>query len=74
MKAPIIKPKVKLVGVDGNAFNLLGIAATELRRAGADKEYIDMVIKKATSSDYEHLIATIAKGFDLLDEDYEVEI
>ena len=28
------KPKAKLIGADGNVFNLIGIASSSLKRAG----------------------------------------
>jgi len=56
MKGPITKPTVKLVGEDGNAFSILGRVKEALRRAGADKEYIDKYLNAATSGDYDHLL------------------
>ena len=45
MKAPDVKPEVKLVGEDGNAFAVMGKAKNALRKAGADKEYVDIVFQ-----------------------------
>ena len=56
MKGPITKPTVKLVGEDGNAFFIMGLVKQALRRAGADKEYIDKYLNAATSGDYDHLL------------------
>ena len=56
MKGPLNKPTVKLVGEDGNAFSIMGSVKQALRRAGADKEYIDKYLKEATSGDYDHLL------------------
>ena len=56
MKATITKPSVKLIGQDGNAFAIMGNIKRELKRAGADKEYIDEYLKEATSGDYNHLL------------------
>ena len=44
MKGPQTKPTVKLTGEDGNAFSIMGIVKQSLRRAGADKEYIDKYV------------------------------
>jgi len=44
MKAPSIKPTVKLIGQDGNAFAVMGSIKQALKNAGADKEYIDQYI------------------------------
>lgn len=40
MKKPEIKPTVKLIGHDGNAFSIMGRVKQALKRAGADKEYV----------------------------------
>ena len=57
MKGPETKPTVKLIGHDGNAFSIMGCVKQALKRAGADKEYIDEYLNKATSGDYYHLLA-----------------
>ena len=56
MKAPAIKPTVKLIGHDGNAFSIMGRVKKALMRTGADKEYIDKYLSEATSGDYDHLL------------------
>ena len=56
MKGPQTKPTVKLVGHNGNAFSILARVKQSLRRAGADKEYIDKYLKEAISGDYDHLL------------------
>jgi len=58
MKAPETKPEVELVGEDGNAFAILGRVKKALRKAGADQEYIESYLNKATSGDYDHLLQT----------------
>jgi hypothetical protein len=62
MIGPEIKPTVKLVGHDGNAFSIMGRVKQALTRAGADKEYIDQYLSEATSGDYDHLLA-ITMGY-----------
>ena len=57
MKGPRYKPKVKLVGEDGNAFAIIGRVAVALRRAGADSEYIEKYRDRATEGDYNNLLA-----------------
>ena len=59
---------VTLIGQDGNAFNLMGIVSREMREAKDDagerictKEDIDMFLKEAMSSDYDHLLQTCMK-------------
>ena len=61
MKEPSIKPKVKMIGQDGNAFSIMGNIQRALKRSGADKEYIDKYIKEATSGDYNHLLTVSMK-------------
>lgn len=50
--------KVKLVGKDGNAFAILGVMATALRKAGATPDEIKRFQTEATSGDYNNLLAT----------------
>ena len=61
MKAPPSKPTVKLIGQDGNSFAIMGNVKQALKRAGADKEYIDEYLKEATSGDYNHLLTVSMK-------------
>jgi len=65
MKEPIIKPTVKLTGHDGNAFSIMGRIKQALRRAGADREYIDKYLKEATSGDYDNLLVISMEYADL---------
>ena len=55
------KVKLKLVGLDGNAFNIMGAFQRQCRKEGWTTEEIDVVLEDAMSSDYHHLLATIAK-------------
>jgi hypothetical protein len=55
------KVKLKLVGLDGNAFSVMGAFNRQARKEGWTAEEIDTVLKDAMSSDYNHLLATIAK-------------
>ncbi|MBW8001664.1 MAG: hypothetical protein FVQ80_06540 [Planctomycetes bacterium] len=61
---PYKKPKVKLVGEDGNAFAILGKVRKALVRAGATPEEVDKYTKEATTGDYEHLLLTTFKYVD----------
>lgn len=54
----LIKPEVELVGIDGNAFSIIGTVQSALSRAGNDKEVIDSFVNEATSGDYDHVIQT----------------
>ncbi len=56
---------VQLVGLDGNAFSILGRCLQAMRRAGLSQEERDSFHKEATSGNYDHLIATCIKWFDV---------
>ena len=56
MKAPEIKPTVKLVGEDGNAFAIIGRVRKALKRAGADTEYVQKYQDEAMSGDYDNVL------------------
>lgn len=45
-----------LVGVDGNAYAVMGYVQRAMRTANMSKEDQDAYIKDATSSDYNHLL------------------
>jgi hypothetical protein len=53
-----------LVGVDGNAFNLLGLFKTAARKANWTEKEIEFVIWKATSGDYQKLLRTLMEHSD----------
>lgn len=57
-----MKPELKIIGGDGNAFALLAAA-----RRVALKNKMDWIAieKEATSGDYDHLLATLATHFDI---------
>ena len=57
------KPRLKLVGTDGNAFAILGAAQRVARKAGWDSARIDGLLKEAMSGDYTHLLATMQQHF-----------
>jgi len=51
---------VQLIGVDSNAFSVLGVVAQALKRGGVDREEVLAFRKEAMSGDYDHLLATCA--------------
>lgn len=57
--------KVKLVGRDGNAFAVLGECRRAARKAGISQEDTDMFVKKATSGNYDQLLATCLEYFEV---------
>lgn len=65
MKSPKEKPVVKLIGLNGNAFFVMGKVKRALQKAGADREYIDQYLSEATFGDYHHLLAVSMKYVDI---------
>ena len=59
--------KYDLVGVDSNAFSVLAYVKTALRKEGL-RDKIAEYQAKATSSDYDHLLAISIEYIDLANE------
>lgn len=55
------KVKLQLVGLDGNAFFLMGAFEKQARREKWSKEEIKEVLDKCMESDYNHLLAVLAE-------------
>lgn len=73
-----------LVGVDGNAFSIMGYVRSAMKRAKMTSQDIDAYTKDAKSSDYNHLLVVSCEMIDKVnevldlneydeDEDYEDE-
>ena len=58
------KFKFKMVGLDGNAFFILGRFQQGAKKAGWTAEQIKTVMDEATSGDYDHLLATMMEYTD----------
>lgn len=56
------KPKLQLLGQDGNAFFILARASKIAKQSGMDWEAIQ---KEATSGNYDHLLQTMMKYFEV---------
>lgn len=56
---------LQLTGKDGNAFNILGICLQAMRRAGLTEEQVDEFRMEATSGDYQHLLNTCMRYFEI---------
>lgn len=56
---------VKLVGKDGNAFNILGICRRAMKCAYLPESEIEAFTQEATSGDYNHLFATCCEWFNV---------
>ena len=55
------KPTVKLTGVSGNAFAVMGVVSRALRKAGFDQEYIDKYMQESMAGDYNNLLTVAHK-------------
>lgn len=64
--------KYDLVGVDGNAYSIMGYTAHALKREGL-RDKVDQMYKEATSGDYDNLIRVCMKYIDMANEAAEVE-
>lgn len=53
------KVSLQLVGLDGNAYNLMGTFIRQATLENWTQEEIDEVITECKSSDYDHLLATL---------------
>lgn len=54
-----VKVKLTLVGLDVNAFSLMGAFQKAASRQGWNQEDIDEVLDKCQSGDYNHLLTTL---------------
>ena len=64
--------KLQLVGLDGNAFALMGAFQRQARREKWTAEEIDAVLEDARSGDYNHLLGVLIEHCeDSLGEDGE---
>lgn len=61
-----------LVGVDGNAFSIMGYTAKALKRTG-HRDLVDKMQSEAMSGDYDNLIRVCLKYIDIANEDFEDE-
>ena len=61
------KPKVALIGQDGNAFMVLGLCQQAARKAGWTKEQLDQFRTEAMAGDYDHLLQTVMDHFEVVE-------
>lgn len=54
------KINLTLVGLDGNAFSLIGAFMRQAKAEDWSKDEIEAVINEAMSGDYDHLLATLS--------------
>ena len=55
-----------LVGVDGNAFSVMGYVRKAMRQCGKKSDEIEAYTKDAMSSDYNHLLVVSCEMVDKL--------
>lgn len=53
--------KLQLVGLDGNAYSLLGAFKKQAQKEGWTAEEIKAVMDKAMSSDYDNLLCVLSE-------------
>jgi len=63
------KVKMQLVGLDGNAFVLMGAFSLNARKQGWNTTSIGLVLKECRSGDYNHLLCTLMDNIDDSEED-----
>lgn len=49
--------KYSLVGVNGNAYSIMGYTMAAMRQEGFSKAEVSMMLDEAKSADYNHLIS-----------------
>ena len=60
--------KMNLVGLDGNAFSLMGAFSKNAKRQGWSSDDIDKVLVKCLSSDYQTLLSTLVAHTEEVDD------
>lgn len=58
--------RVELTGNDGNAFAVLGRCRRAAESAGLADDEIDAFMTEATAGDYDHLLRTAMRWFDVV--------
>lgn len=53
--------EVRLTGVDGNAFAIIGAVARAMRKAGLTSDEVSEFQKEAMSGDYNHVLQTAVR-------------
>jgi hypothetical protein len=53
------KLNLSLVGLDGNAFSLMGAFRKQAKKEGWSEKEINKVLDEATSGDYSNLVCTL---------------
>ena len=56
---------VNIIGINGNAFCILGVCTREMRKHKLPQSEIDSFMNEATSGDYNHLLCVVAEWFNM---------
>jgi hypothetical protein len=70
---PTIRPALKLVGTDGNAFAVIAACMRAARKAKMPQEDMGKIRDEMMAGDYNHLLATALKHFAVEGEEEEEE-
>jgi hypothetical protein len=61
--------KYSLIGIDGNAYSIMGYVSRGMRECGKPKMEIDAYFAEAKSADYNHLLVVSVEMIDKLNEE-----
>lgn len=70
MKTTTKKVKLSLVGLNGNAYSLMGAFQRQARREGWLPEEIKSVLDQCMAGDYDHLLRVLLAHTETPDEEY----
>lgn len=62
---PVNKPVVNLIGQDGHALMIISLCIKAAKKAGWSTEKIDQVKQEMISGDYDNLLQTAMKYFEV---------
>lgn len=67
------RPEAKIIGEDGNIFNVMGIASRSLKKTGFKEESEEMVNRVTNSHSYDEALGIIMQYIEPVGSDWEVE-
>lgn len=65
------KPKAKIIGADGNVFNLMGICSRALKENGYEEESKEMINRITSSKSYDEALSIMCEYIDPVDQYYD---
>ena len=65
------KPKARIIGADGNVFNLMGICSKALKDNGFNEESDEMIKRITSSKSYEEALGVMCEYIDPVDQYYQ---